>query len=115
MEHKKKNSLERTYLNDNLNDSIGSEFYDSEEKSISDKIRDHPKLKKKTLFNTTRPIEYKNLLNNRGLTQREFTNKINFPCANTNSNDYSRMNMSVNFTRNGIYNIKIIFRFIRFN
>jgi hypothetical protein len=82
--------------NDNLNDSIGSEFRENDEKSVSQKIRDQTNLTDRNLFNTISPAEYNKIFNRFSSIKQNPQNLNHF-----SANDFSR----VQSLRNGKYSI----------
>ena len=80
------NKFYKEYTNNKLNDSIGSEFFEEREKSMSLKINEQSILPPKNIF--------KAITNN----SEKISNLINFASRTPNSKSYSYL--SINFTRN---------------
>jgi hypothetical protein len=79
---------------DHLNDSIGSEFREHDEKSVSQKIRDQPNFTDRNLFNTISPAEYNKIFNRISTIKHNTQNLSQF-----SMNDFSR----VQSMKNGIF------------
>ena len=93
MSIRRNKETDKAKIIDNLNDSIGSEFYEREEKSVYQKIREQPRLENKSFYNIS------NLIPNGMKDNQLFKHTTSKSIINLNEN--SKIHLSLNYTRNG--------------